>query len=1077
MGETKWASARFQRIAGPEHEGKRASSSLTDEMVGELARLGRLIEDVNIGHAIRDLRAALITWAQAIRQYPYLCGAWWDALEAVQKHGVWSKQQIESARPGPDHPTLLVPISGYPTIPREVPSLKGLACELPDRRIILIGSRSPGDECLLIVDPDTGKIESKFPLDNVPPMRHIAACGPTQILLATELDDSGVATISRIELEDHPVTRLELPEEPDGIIVLQAETQDPVILIAVQRGEQAEYRRFDGNLREQGEKQVIDVPVWKPRDDGPYVNRRLEVFGRRTWAQWSAFWEGEGCEIIDSGVQILHFDDATGCVRDVTSDRIRAATFGKRINGCCRIPDGSLVIAVPCRDDPYVERGVTFLKVDSSGEVEQPPLRVAAPAFKPGMHVFNRLSGFSSSVPLGWLHQYGLILGGFRRFCSLRLQPESLPEELTDGFVPLIPSIERNGHLSLSDGRLLLISETGALIADADPRQHIRIGSPSRDDSVASSSVLGVLRGGSVIAARYVFSASGGDDSFGRSYHLEHLGCARKLPDHMHWTRTGCLVNETSDSIEFSRSGLEGVFERLVTMDAIRDLLGLQNGSDVRLADIEQDCSGAWILLIRHDRQISLIYRDAGSNPRNVGCFDDLEDGVYYEIERFHRSAALIYRNVDDNIGSRERTWFLADSGEWFVEPQTACGLSASLLPLAGDWCLIWETRDHSEPRGGACLYRPGSRSLPVPVNNLFLTSRTDTVKVNPQDNGKAHISIAVLEADELALVVHHRKLEPHTPALIETQRPSQIELCGKDKQDRVTCWTMIDDRRIAVGYLSRRCEIIGIPGQPGICKKVVQAVGFTSDVPNSMKVSRVGKETYLVIAAGENISWFGLPEDALSRFPSYQHLISNPSCRAYRSRTSRSFAFGWVSPWRRAWRIGRVAWSTSIVRIGCRRPAALDRIEPIRVVPYRRDQASVTTQCRIAEPSRWSLPPPWSRRRYRDRLLRVCFSSASSSRIRAAAAARAWASDSARRASDSARRASDSAQGFGPGQCLHHRRVIPQLRGRRRVVARQSLATTGTIPRHAHRQPQRLQVDPTLGVRLDFLVPPRRNW
>ena len=80
-------------------EEARASPSLTIEMVGELTRLGRLINVENIGHAIRDLRAALITWAQTIRQYPYLCGAFWDALEAVQKHGVWSNQQIESARP------------------------------------------------------------------------------------------------------------------------------------------------------------------------------------------------------------------------------------------------------------------------------------------------------------------------------------------------------------------------------------------------------------------------------------------------------------------------------------------------------------------------------------------------------------------------------------------------------------------------------------------------------------------------------------------------------------------------------------------------------------------------------------------------------------------------------------------------------------------------------------------------------------------------------------------------------------------------------------------------------------------
>ncbi len=120
---------------------------------------------------------------------------------------------------------------------------------------------------------------------------------------------------------------------------------------------------------------------------------------------------------------------------------------------------------------------------------------------------------------------------------------------------------------------------------------------------------------------------------------------------------------------------------------------------------------------------------------------------------------------------------------------------------------------------------------------------------------------MADIEDGEI-LSVHNRQLDTRTPALKEIEAACQVVLCDRSQEDQATCLTRIDDRRIAVGYRSRRCEVIELPTHPGRNEneKVVYAVGYTPDTPNSMILSRGPEGDYLVVTTAQGVFWFKYP-------------------------------------------------------------------------------------------------------------------------------------------------------------------------------------------------------------------------
>ena len=65
-----------------------------------------------------------------------------------------------------------------------------------------------------------------------------------------------------------------------------------------------------------------------------------------------------------------------------------------------------------------------------------------------------------------------------------------------------IPDFEREGHLALCDGRLVLIDQGGAFIIDDDLRKRVEIGNPRRHALVRTISVDGSLQDGSVLVSQ-----------------------------------------------------------------------------------------------------------------------------------------------------------------------------------------------------------------------------------------------------------------------------------------------------------------------------------------------------------------------------------------------------------------------------------------------------------------------------------------------------------------------------------------------------------------------------------------------
>ncbi len=302
------------------------------------------------------------------------------------------------------------------------------------------------------------------------------------------------------------------------------------------------------------------------------------MFAPDTWAQWSIGATDRDRRYVESGVQIFRLDQSTPTPRieDITTDAIQEVSFGRVIRGCHRLPNNSLLIAVDLESSS--EGGTAFIKVDGNGHVQCDGLRIPYPV-----------------EPLGWLRGYGLILAdGWEkappwRLSSLKLQPEAIPEALSDR----VPTVRSIGQLGLRDGRLLVISETGALILDTDPQRTVRIGRPAWGDTIRSSSISGVLRDGSVViseSAELVGVSPRETDCY---FRLDYLARIRE-PGPVHFTQTGCVIRETDTSIEVSRMGLDGPFDDLFAKDDIRSALGLDGELTFELTDIEDDGEGSW---------------------------------------------------------------------------------------------------------------------------------------------------------------------------------------------------------------------------------------------------------------------------------------------------------------------------------------------------------------------------------------------------------------------------------------------------------------------------------------------------
>jgi hypothetical protein len=167
-----------------------------------------------------------------------------------------------------------------------------------------------------------------------------------------------------------------------------------------------------------------------------------------------------------------------------------------------------------------------------------------------------------------------------------------------------------------------------------------------------------------------------------------------------------------------------------------------------------------------------------------------------------------------------------------------------------------WDEHDRREKhdrRDGLLLYQSGKREFEkiaevenVPYGLTLLASRARRARVCfVQELGRS-----------ARLCIYGLKREQPT-AEWEATRAAVIDL-GRE----VSCFTVIDQNHVAVGYHSKLIEIISVERSVATHKKALTAVAFTLCRPTSMRVSSSSHGLFLVVAA-EDFLWFELPFSA----------------------------------------------------------------------------------------------------------------------------------------------------------------------------------------------------------------------
>lgn len=411
-----------------------------------------------------------------------------------------------------------------------------------------------------------------------------------------------------------------------------------------------------------------------------------------------------------------------------------------------------------------------------------------------------------------------------------------------------------------------MVDENGLVIVHEDPSKVRVVGNPGRYATTCHVSVEGALRDGSVVVREYVNSR---DAEFGPSQTLRIERLDQERPrilrdDRRSPTRSGYLAVRARDSIKARCGGFSGRTEVVATAEALSSSLSIDGTLDLKrtVQDVERDADGNWSFLIDHGAFRDVVLRDHASNLEFLGGFEGFNGDWSGTIEQSHGRAVLVRMGQFDEGWERETRFFLVNGPE-DEHLTNVFHPVPPLLPLTPDWALIRGYHDpDTEPR--VFLLRVGAGNQLTPVDDLDLGAWCFVSRVYAAIDGSVHVDIVSIERssrwDAFSLFVHRRRLDPKTPALVEREGRSRVQLVTPLDLDAVTAWTPVAGNLIAIGYRSRRCEIIELPDKPGIHGKSVRAEAFLTCSSDSMVAYDYLQRKYLAVASGDRLEWFEVP-------------------------------------------------------------------------------------------------------------------------------------------------------------------------------------------------------------------------
>lgn len=494
---TPWASQRLRSLV--------PARQSVNEVLRELERLRPLVErcppstpSVQPLAALEALQRGLAFWRQGIDQSRECMAQWWKALVEPQQFACWSGQEPPSDLPGA--PLLLLP-AGPPDSPRPgygVPHwlrfrFSGPVCELPGTGGpgALVFAAEGGFLLLYEYNSVTGGYQRRglMPL-GLRSVRSLVALGGGEVVVLAE-DWAGNGRLLQVNVRSDVVTSLDHLEwgNPVAVACLEpaAPGGPPRLVVAAHEGECTKV-----GILEDG--RTTGVPL----AELPFRIEGLVKFAPLTWAAYRcgyhplAIWGEQPDPTCRDWLVLQTLRD-----RQIVDIPLANAANLQRIGvwGVCQGPRETLAVQVFASADRM--RGFLYSRqgerVGFTDVLNYSVLEGRFPAFP----------SYGAAIPLAWNDQFGLLMtNDVQGIISLCFETGAVPRYLPRHLEAEVPGamsgigLPMDG-LRLSDGRSLLVYQSGAVIIEGPDSPVVRIGEPG--DRRPQTHIVGARPDGSLL--------------------------------------------------------------------------------------------------------------------------------------------------------------------------------------------------------------------------------------------------------------------------------------------------------------------------------------------------------------------------------------------------------------------------------------------------------------------------------------------------------------------------------------------------------------------------------------------------
>jgi hypothetical protein len=897
--QTLWPARRFRQVTA-------SIPSLTTflEELDGLYRTATASGRANGTGPVSELLQALAHWRPAIEAGSVSGVQWWSHLPAATQRGLAGP--LPSVAAGAESGTvLLTPVGGYgPQQPGDC-ELNGAACAAHDgttERIALAATRGRllvylrrGGEFHFerLHSFESGRVAKLEPADG--PLVLAMTCGPRG-------KDEERRRLWLVDLASPlPPSEIEIPAEAEDFTVLHAGDGQVAVVLAVASG--GESKLLPCRLHHG--RGITAAPSVGLISEGtpyptPYRVKHLCSFAPGTWAAYGTVggdWRGE-CVL---GVYRL----SSNGVEEVTSPEVAETVRDFWVTGVCPVP-GERLAAVRFPTTPDGE-GAALIVLTGAGAVDfQVPIS-PTPHCRVGAMLGSEVDSCSSYRPLGWHRHLHLLLGHSQStYHCLSLEPGALPQPIPAEINQQIlysddAGTTLYGACPLEGGRTLLVFRGFAAVLGPGPNDISRVTS----NRGCSTCLLGVAPTGSVAACDERYRDDHGNPVRTRSNHRYLLPPGAERGEIA--AESGFLnVGPEGASLSLSPGGTQLVLtwggqHPVVLYDVTSDP-GIPARSKRRrvlhaFAQDERNWAATVLAMLGDDSANRAAMRMVGRvDGRPMGMLvpevdgDDPYDGFGLVIGALCASVIGIKQEATKRVIREMRVFDLSmfdlpvetDPGAPSIDYSgrrvdgRADHFYRPLLRVSEDWTLILEySLEFAHPDGeetaparqlsGTLPYTPeavftvrqyriGSMEPPSPVEGLTLgggavvlersANRADLLDLR-RVGAWTHAQVKQLGVDPAAGV---RLLSQHQPVNLGRFVSSVVAL---DAGHVVVAYDSVPFRVEVRSLWPRRGEEMPAP----------VAVGYLSEPPKQVLVSRGSQGVYLVVATESHVAWFDMGE------------------------------------------------------------------------------------------------------------------------------------------------------------------------------------------------------------------------